>query len=66
MASLREAYANMSETPKIPTQDGGKHRRGHKDLRTKAELYKCAKKEGIEGRSTMNKAALKRALDKKK
>jgi hypothetical protein len=48
--------------------EGGKGRKGSrksaKDPRTKAELYACAKKKDIEGRSTMTKAQLKRALDK--
>lgn len=39
-------------------------RKSPKDPRTKAELYACAKKKDIEGRSTMTKAQLKRALDK--
>jgi hypothetical protein len=34
--------------------------------RTKEQLYQEAKKLGIDGRSTMNKAALERAVDRKK
>jgi hypothetical protein len=59
--------------PGMPTgQEGGKKRgsrssgrkSARKDMRTKAELYECAKKKAIEGRSAMNKAQLKRALAK--
>lgn len=40
-------------------------RRSH-DEPTKAELYEQAKKVGIEGRSSMDKAELKRALGRKR
>ncbi|MFE4669725.1 plasmid stabilization protein [Streptomyces sp. NPDC056716] len=50
--------------PRSASEQGG--RRSHRGARgpTRDQLYEEARRRGVEGRSTMNKAQLKRALDR--
>ena len=57
--SSPESHRGMSSS-----QRGGKRSHSGPGGRTKDQLYAEAKRKGVAGRSTMNKAQLKRAVDK--
>ncbi|WP_300007799.1 plasmid stabilization protein [Pseudonocardia sp.] len=46
-----------------PQHRGGKRSHSGAQGRTKAQLYEDAKRQGVEGRSSMSKAELQRAVD---
>ena len=52
-----------SHRGKSSSQRGGKRSHSGPGGRTKDQLYAEAKRKGVQGRSTMNKAQLKRAVD---
>ncbi|MET9962419.1 plasmid stabilization protein [Streptomyces sp. NPDC006326] len=54
--------SRSSTQGKSSSQRGGQRSGGGSSERTRDELYEEAKKRGIEGRSTMNKQQLKKAL----
>ena len=68
----RARAGEAKEVSRTSVDDISSGRRGglrsHKGAqgRTKEQLYNEAKQKGIQGRSTMNKAELEKALDKKK
>ena len=68
----RARAGEAKEVSRTSVDDISSGRRGglrsHKGAqgRTKEQLYNEAKQKGIKGRSTMNKAELEKALDKKK
>ena len=65
----RARAGEAKESSKTSTQDmssskrGGKRSHSGAQGRTKDQLYEEAKRKGIEGRSTMSKAELKKAVD---
>ena len=60
--SSRTSRRDMSSSRRGGLRSGTNRPRG----RTKEQLYNEAKRMGIEGRSTMNKAQLQRAVDRRK
>ena len=68
----RARAGEAKESSRLSREDISSSRRGglrsHSGAggRTKEQLYNEAKRMGIEGRSTMDKAALQRAVDRKK
>ena len=63
----RTASKTSTEDPKSPSQRGGERSGTNRPKgRTRDQLYNEAKNLGIEGRSSMNKAQLQRAVDAKK
>jgi hypothetical protein len=69
----RARHGESRERSRTSTQDISSGRRGglrsgtnREKGRTKEQLYNEAKHMGIEGRSSMNKAELERAVDRKK
>lgn len=60
----KSASKTSTRDPKSPSQRGGE--RSHKGAqgRTKDQLYEEAKKKNVEGRSTMNKEQLRKAVDR--
>jgi len=66
----RARHGEAKQASRTSVQDISSGRRGglrsHRGPggRTKAQLYAEAKRKGIEGRSTMNKAQLERAVDR--
>jgi hypothetical protein len=59
--------SRLSRTDISSGRRGGlRSRSGRPKGRTKAQLYNEAKRMGIEGRSTMTKAQLQRAVDRRK
>jgi hypothetical protein len=61
------ASKSSTRDPKSSSQRGGERSgTGKQKGRTKEQLYNEAKDRGIEGRSSMNKAQLQRAVDGKK
>jgi hypothetical protein len=65
----RARAGEAKESSKTSTQDmssskrGGKRSHSGAQGRTKDQLYEEAKRKGIDGRSTMSKAELKKAVD---
>jgi hypothetical protein len=63
----REASKSSTRDPKSSSQRGGERSGTNKPKgRTRDQLYNEAKKLNIEGRSSMNKGQLERAVDRKK
>jgi hypothetical protein len=63
----REASKSSTHDPKSSSQRGGERSGTNKPKgRTRDQLYNEAKKLNIEGRSSMNKGQLERAVDRKK
>jgi plasmid stabilization system protein ParE len=62
MTSSRSSTHDMSSGRRGGLRSGTSRPKG----RTKAQLYNEAKRRGIKGRSTMNKAQLQRAVDRTK
>ena len=60
--SSRTSREDMSSSRRGGQRSGTNREKG----RTKEQLYNEAKRMGIEGRSTMNKAQLQRAVDRRK
>jgi hypothetical protein len=59
--------SRLSRTDKSSGQRGGQRSGTNRPKgRTKEQLYNEARRMGIEGRSTMNKAQLQRAVDRRK
>jgi hypothetical protein len=63
--SAKERGASESRAEELAARTVNRGRRSH-DEPTKQDLYEQAKRVGIEGRSTMTKAQLKRALGRKR
>jgi hypothetical protein len=63
----RTASKSSTRDPKSPSQRGGERSGTNKEKgRTRDQLYNEAKNMNIEGRSSMNKDELRRAVDRKK
>jgi hypothetical protein len=63
----RAASKTSTRDPKSPSQRGGERSGTNRPKgRTRDQLYNEAKKLNIEGRSSMNKQQLERAVDRKK
>jgi hypothetical protein len=62
--TVNKQRAQAGETKSSSSRSGGSSSRG--GGRTKEQLYNEAKRLGIEGRSTMNKEQLQRAVSRKK
>ena len=63
----REASRTSTQDPKSPSQRGGERSgTGRPKGRTRDQLYAEAKNLGIDGRSSMDKEQLRRAVDGKK
>ncbi|MEA2123538.1 MAG: hypothetical protein QOI80_320 [Solirubrobacteraceae bacterium] len=63
----REAFKSSTEDPKSPSQRGGERSGTNRQKgRTKDQLYNEAKDRGIDGRSSMAKEELRKAVDAKK
>ena len=62
--TVNKGRRQEGRTPNKSTQGTGNPNRGY-EARTKDELYNIAKERGIEGRSSMSKGELVRALRKK-
>jgi hypothetical protein len=61
------ASKSSTQDPKSSSQRGGERSGTNKEKgRTKDQLYNEAKSRGIEGRSSMNKEELRKAVDAKK
>jgi hypothetical protein len=61
------ASRSSTEDPKSSSQRGGERSGTNRQKgRTKDQLYNEAKQRGIEGRSSMNKEELRKAVDAKK
>ena len=61
------ASKSSTEDPKSSSQRGGERSGSNSPKgRTKAQLYNEAKQRGVDGRSSMNKEQLRRAVDAKK
>ena len=61
--TVNKSRREEGRTPNKRSQGTGNPNRGY-DARTKDELYNIARERGIEGRSSMSKAELVRALRK--
>ena len=61
--TVNKGRRQEGRTPNRTTQGTGNPNRGY-EARTKDELYNIAKERGIEGRSSMSKAELVKALRK--
>ena len=63
----RTASRTSTEDPKSPSQRGGERSGTDREKgRTRDQLYAEAQKLNVEGRSSMDKAQLKRAVDRRK
>src|SRR4051812_25388901 len=63
----RQSSRTSTQDPKSPSQRGGERSgTGREKGRTRDQLYSEAKKHNIEGRSSMNKEELRKAVDAKK
>src|SRR3954449_3245290 len=63
----REASKTSTRDPKSPSQRGGERSGTNREKgRTRDQLYSEARNLNIEGRSSMNKDQLQRAVDRKK
>lgn len=58
-----EEASSISTQDKPPSERGGERSHSGPQGRTKDQLYQDAQREGVEGRSTMDKEQLKNALD---
>jgi hypothetical protein len=66
-AGEAKTRSKSSMRGKSPSARGGQHSGTNRPKgRTKEQLYNEAKKLGVDGRSTMNKAQLQRAVDRRK
>ena len=63
----RQASRSSTQDPKSPSQRGGERSGTDRQKgRTRDQLYNEARQRGIEGRSSMTKQQLRRAVDAKK
>ena len=58
-----EEASRASLEDKSPAERGGERSHQGPQVRTKAQLYEDAKRQGVEGRSTMSKAELEEAVE---
>ena len=63
----KTASSSSTQDPKSSSQRGGERSGTNREKgRTKAQLYNEAKQRGVDGRSSMTKEQLRRAVDAKK
>ena len=60
-----EEASKVSTKDKSPSERGGERSHSGAQGRTKDQLYEDAKRQDVEGRSTMTKDELKKALDER-
>ena len=65
--TTQQASKSSTQDPKSPSQRGGERSGTNKEKgRTRDQLYEEAKRKNIEGRSSMSKQQLQKAVDAKK